>query len=174
MGRWPISDLCPRRGSRRLGFRRQQSRVQSLSNKKRRVASVRGWCLWRHCSVVVQCAIHEATSDPKRTLTVSAFTRAAFLPPLSSGKHVLVRIGSQLPPASKPVWAHGYRQIPASAASLPELGRHSMPIRQTYEDGLRRCVAKLAALLPDADSQSADSRATAIFVLMVGTFSCRA
>lgn len=56
-----------------------------------------------------------------------------------------------------------------SAALLPELGRHSVPIRQTYENGLRSFVATLAALLPDADLKSADRRAAAIFALMVGT-----
>jgi AcrR family transcriptional regulator len=56
-----------------------------------------------------------------------------------------------------------------SAALLPEIARHSVSIRQTYEDGLQSFVATLAALLPDADSTAAGRRATAIFALMVGT-----
>ena len=55
-----------------------------------------------------------------------------------------------------------------SAALLPELGRHSVPIRQTYENGLQSFVSTLAALLPDADPAAAVRRATAIFALMVG------
>jgi TetR/AcrR family transcriptional repressor of nem operon len=56
-----------------------------------------------------------------------------------------------------------------SAALLPELGRHSVSTRQTYENGLQSFVATLAALLPDADSTAAGRRATVIFALMVGT-----
>jgi TetR/AcrR family transcriptional regulator, transcriptional repressor for nem operon len=56
-----------------------------------------------------------------------------------------------------------------SAALLPEIARQAMPTRQTYEEGLRRYVSTLAALLPDAESATSGRRATAIFGLMVGT-----
>jgi AcrR family transcriptional regulator len=56
-----------------------------------------------------------------------------------------------------------------SAALLPEIARQPVRTRRTYEEGLRRYVAKLAALLPDAGSESSVRRATAIFGLMVGT-----
>jgi TetR/AcrR family transcriptional repressor of nem operon len=56
-----------------------------------------------------------------------------------------------------------------SAALLPEIARQAMPTRQTYEEGLRRYVSTLAALLPDAGSATSGRRATAIFGLMVGT-----
>lgn len=56
-----------------------------------------------------------------------------------------------------------------SAALLPEIARQAVPTRQTYEEGLRRYVSTLAALLPDADSATSGRRATAIFGLMVGT-----
>jgi TetR/AcrR family transcriptional repressor of nem operon len=56
-----------------------------------------------------------------------------------------------------------------SAALLPEIARQPVPTRQTYEEGLRRYVSTLAALLPDAGSATSVRRATAIFGLMVGT-----
>jgi len=56
-----------------------------------------------------------------------------------------------------------------SAALLPEIARQSDPTRAVYEHGLHCFVSTLAALLPEADSDRADRRATAIFGLMVGT-----
>jgi TetR/AcrR family transcriptional repressor of nem operon len=56
-----------------------------------------------------------------------------------------------------------------SAALLPEITRQPLLTRQTYEEGLRRYVLSLAALLPDAGSATSVRRATAIFGLMVGT-----
>ena len=56
-----------------------------------------------------------------------------------------------------------------SAALLPEIARQPLPTRQTYEEGLRSYVSSLAALLPDAGSETSHRRATAIFGLMVGT-----
>ena len=56
-----------------------------------------------------------------------------------------------------------------SAALLPEIARQAMPTRQTYDEGLRRYVSTLAALLPDTGSATSARRATAIFGLMVGT-----
>ena len=67
----------------------------------------------------------------------------------------------------------GHLEDPAcgcpSAALLPEIARQPTPTRQTYEEGLRGYVSNLAALLPDADSDKACRRATAIFALMVGS-----
>jgi AcrR family transcriptional regulator len=56
-----------------------------------------------------------------------------------------------------------------SAALLPEIARQPLPTRQTYEEGLRRYVSMLAALLPDGDSTTRSRQAMAIFGLMVGT-----
>ncbi len=56
-----------------------------------------------------------------------------------------------------------------SAALLPEISRQSEPTRKAYEDGLLRYIATLAADLPDAGSAKANSRAMAIFSLMVGS-----
>jgi TetR/AcrR family transcriptional regulator, transcriptional repressor for nem operon len=56
-----------------------------------------------------------------------------------------------------------------SAALLPEIARQPLSTRQTYEEGLRRYVSTLAALLPNAGAVASRRRAMAIFGLMVGT-----
>jgi TetR/AcrR family transcriptional regulator, transcriptional repressor for nem operon len=56
-----------------------------------------------------------------------------------------------------------------SAALLPEIARQPRSTRQTYEEGMRRYVSTLAALLPDAGSVASRRSAMAIFGLMVGT-----
>jgi AcrR family transcriptional regulator len=56
-----------------------------------------------------------------------------------------------------------------SSALLPEIARQPVLTREAYEKGLRDYVSLLATLLPDADTDSAQRRATAIFALMVGT-----
>jgi AcrR family transcriptional regulator len=99
----------------------------------------------------VASALDERQSDLKRQL--------------QEGADLEKVIRSYLNQAHREDFANGC----PSAALLPELGRHSLPIRQTYENGLRSYVETLAALLPDADPIAAGRRATAIFALMVGT-----
>lgn len=56
-----------------------------------------------------------------------------------------------------------------SAALLPDIARQPLAARETYEKGLRSYLSALASALPDPDSATSMSRATAIFGLMVGT-----
>ncbi|TDN63975.1 TetR/AcrR family transcriptional regulator [Paraburkholderia sp. BL10I2N1] len=84
-----------------------------------------------------------------------------------------VEMGADLEEVIRSYLNQAHRADPAcgcpSAALLPEIARQSEPTRTTYEHGLKCFVSTLAALLPEADSNRADRRATAIFGLMVGT-----
>jgi TetR/AcrR family transcriptional regulator, transcriptional repressor for nem operon len=105
-----------------------------------------------------------------------ALVREALASALANQQHGLdedQRKGLDLEGAIRRYLNRAHLENPAvgcpSAALLPEIARLPLPTRQTYEEGLRRYVSTLAALLPDAGSATSGRRATAIFGLMVGT-----
>jgi TetR/AcrR family transcriptional regulator, transcriptional repressor for nem operon len=104
-----------------------------------------------------------------------ALVREALASALADQQHRLdeERTGLDLEGAIRRYLNRAHLEAPAvgcpSAALLPEIARQAMATRKTYEEGLRRYVSTLAALLPDAESATSGRRATAIFGLMVGT-----